>query len=78
MIVGKAPELILMARHSSPLISAFGEEKTLREWKDDSRCVVPERTLYRRVSSGEPLVEALTRPAWNLLSWAALLFAIFS
>ncbi len=40
---------------------AFGEEKSLRSWSTDPRCVVPFGTLYARVAvQGWPLETAMT------------------
>jgi|GEM_PF-6509902 len=52
-------------------IDAFGEYKTLRDWSQDPRCLVSLMTLEKRVKSGWPAEDALTRasdgPADRLL-----------
>ncbi len=49
-----------MGRHRSEVVAAFGEEKTLREWKEDSRCLVCGSTVDRRIRRGWSLERALT------------------
>lgn len=44
--------------------TAFGESKTAREWSKDPRCVVNEKTLWRRLMNLDWLPErAITEPA---------------
>lgn len=40
---------------------AFGEEKTLAEWSDDPRCVVPRYLIYMRIERGWDLETAISR-----------------
>ena len=47
------------------VFSGFGETKTATEWALDCRCNVSARTVYQRLGNGEPLVEAITRPAFK-------------
>ena len=51
-----------MTRRHSPLVAAFGEVKTLHESKADSRCVVCDSTVDRRLRRGWSLERALTGP----------------
>ncbi len=52
-----------MSWHRSKVVAAFGEEKTLREWKEDSRCLVCGSAVDRRLRRGFSLERALTCPA---------------
>jgi hypothetical protein len=36
-------------RRGNVLISAFGEQKTISQWQDDSRCVAPYHAVYDRI-----------------------------
>lgn len=46
--------------YTSTMCEAFGEEKSLRRWSMDHRCVVPYNTLYTRYKvGGWPLEAAL-------------------
>lgn len=47
----------------SRLYTAFGEEKTLLAWLDDSRSVVSLHTVQRRIELGWDLERSLTTPA---------------
>jgi len=49
-----------MGEHRGELRSAFGEEKTLSEWKADPRCVVSKSCVDRRLRRGWTLEKALT------------------
>jgi hypothetical protein len=49
-----------MGKHRGDLRSAFGEKKTLSEWKSDSRCIVCGTTVNRRLRRGWTLERALT------------------
>jgi hypothetical protein len=49
-----------MGKHRGELRSAFGEEKTLSEWKADPRCVVSSSGVDRRLRRGLTLEQALT------------------
>jgi len=54
---------------SGPTYEAFDEEKTIREWAQDERCLVSEMTLRKNLQSGMPMNEALQyrrRPGRNL------------
>lgn len=48
-------------RRRKGMIAAFGEQKTLSEWAQDPRCVVPLPVLADRFHHGMGLEEALTR-----------------
>lgn len=37
-------------RRDNRIVEAFGESKSIAEWSDDPRCVVPYQTLYLRVT----------------------------
>jgi|ERR1035441_2213243 hypothetical protein len=47
-------------RRSSHLLTAFGETKTIMDWSEDGRCVVPYWTLWKRVETGRAPEEAMT------------------
>jgi hypothetical protein len=42
--------------------TAFGEMKTLSEWSEDSRCIVPYQCLWNRLRRGRTLEWALINP----------------
>jgi hypothetical protein len=47
-------------------ITAFGETKTVKEWAEDSRCVVCAKTLRARVRlHGYEGETAITQPIWK-------------
>jgi len=52
----------LQTRLRGTLLPAFGEQKSVREWSRDSRCVVPFATLRERVRRGFSMEQALLRP----------------
>jgi hypothetical protein len=52
-----------MAFHTSPVLRAFGEEKSLKDWKTDPRCVVCGSAVDRRLRRGMSLELALTTPS---------------
>ena len=64
--VSRAELLRLAARPQydpAALYSAWGEAKTLREWRSDQRCVVQLETLKRRIFNlGWPVPTALSTP----------------
>lgn len=43
-------------------LTAFGETKCFSEWVRDSRCVVTDGGLYRRIKRGITVEDALTKP----------------
>jgi hypothetical protein len=47
-------------KRNNHLIVAFGESKTLADWARDSRCVVIDSTIRRRLQAGWTPEEALT------------------
>jgi hypothetical protein len=49
-----------MGKHRGELCSAFGEAKTLSEWRSDPRCVVCKSAVDRRLRRGWSLERALT------------------
>lgn len=51
-----------MSWRRSEVVSAFGEQKTLRAWKEDYRCVVCGSAVDRRLRRGWTLERALTCP----------------
>jgi hypothetical protein len=50
-------------RENNVRISAFGEERILRDWLDDPRCVVSRQTLRKRLREGWSPEDAITTPA---------------
>lgn len=44
------------------VVEAFGERKTMAEWSEDSRCVVPYSTLWNRIARGIAAESAITSP----------------
>lgn len=51
-----------MGKNRAELRSAFGEEKTLTEWKSDPRCVVCKSAVDRQLRRGWTLERALSAP----------------
>lgn len=56
---------MLMRKLRGLRFSGFGETKTATEWARDPRRAISVRTLHQRLSNGEPLEEAMTRPAFK-------------
>lgn len=54
---------ILGARRNQPTIEAFGEEKTLAAWAEDSRCQVDRRLIFDRMKRGWDAEKAISAPA---------------
>lgn len=50
-------------RRDNVVLTAFGEQKTMKNWSEDSRCVVSYSTLRSRISVKKwPAFEAITTP----------------
>lgn len=49
-------------RRNNRLVTAYGITKTLADWADDPRCVVPYKVLWERLQDGKEFKEALTTP----------------
>lgn len=50
-------------RRNNRLIKFDGVTKTLADWADDPKCVVPYAVLWERLKDGATFEEALTKPA---------------
>lgn len=48
-------------KSNNVIVTAFGEEKTLVEWSEDSRCVVSYGCLWKRIKNGMELEEAMSK-----------------